>query len=110
MCHQADQRTFKFTYIGANIRSYEQSNVCGKRDPLLLALLLQDRNLGLEIRRLNVCDQSPLKSAAQTIFDLGKFFRRPVTRNHNLLHRLVQRVESMEELFLSAFLLRQELN
>ena len=42
--------------------------------------------------------------------NLRQLFGRTVAGDHDLLHGLVQRVEGVEELFLGAFLLRQELD
>ena len=110
MCHQSYERALEFAHVRANVRSDEQGNVCRKGDSFLLTLFLQDRHLGFKIRRLDVGNQSPLEAAAQAVFNFRQLFRRPVTGDHDLLHRLVQRVESMEEFFLGAFLLCQKLN
>src|SRR5581483_9428166 len=110
MSDQPDQRAFKLTHVRANIRSNEQRYVGGKRDPLLLALFLQDGDLSFKIRRLNVGDQAPLEATAKSVFNFGKFLWRTIAGDHDLLHGLMQRIESMEELFLGAFLLGQELN
>ena len=53
---------------------------------LTLGFFLQDRYLGLEIGWLNVRDQTPLKSAAQAVFEVGEFFGRSVAGDHDLLH------------------------
>ena len=79
-----------------------QRHVGRQRYFFLLRFLLQNRDLGLQIGRLNVGDQSPLEAAAQPVFDLGQFLGRAIAGNHDLLHRLVQRVEGVEELFLRA--------
>src|SRR5579884_1393 len=100
MRHQANQRAFELAHVGTNISRDEQGNVGRKRDPLLLRFLLQDRDLSLEVWRLNVSDQSPLEAAAQPVFNFRQLFWRTVTRDHDLLHRFMQRIESMEELFL----------
>ena len=82
----------------------------GKRDLFLLRLLLQDGNFSLQVGRLDVGDQSPLEAAAQAVFEFRQLLRRPVAGDHDLLHRLVQRIEGVEELFLRALFLRQELD
>ncbi len=76
----------------------------------LLRLLLQNGDLGFEVGRLDVGDQSPLEAAAQPVFEFRQLFGRTVAGDHDLLHGLVQRVEGVEELFLGAFLLGQELD
>ena len=110
MRHQADQRAFQLAHVGADVGGDEQRHIGRQRDLLLLGLLLQNRDLGLEIGRLNVGDQTPLEAAAQAVFDLGQFLGRAVAGDDDLLHRLVQRVEGMEELLLGALLLREELD
>ncbi len=77
---------------------------------LVLRLLLQDGDLGLQIGGLNVGDEAPLKTRAQTVFNLGQLLRRTIRSNHDLLHVLVQRVEGVEELLLRALFLRDELD
>ena len=64
MRHQAYQRTLELAHIRADIRRDEKRDIGRKRDPFLLSFLLQDSNLGLEIWRLNIGDESPLKAAA----------------------------------------------
>ncbi len=77
---------------------------------LALRLLLQNGDLGFEIGRLNVGDQSPLETRAQPVFNLGQLLGRTIGGDHDLLHALVQRVEGVEELLLRALLLRDELD
>ncbi len=105
-----DQRALKFAHVGAHIRGDEQRHVGRKLHLLVLGLLLQNGDLGFEIGRLNVGDQSPLKTRAQAVFNLGQFLRRTVGCDHDLLHALVQSIEGMEELFLRALFLRDELD
>ena len=72
-------------------------------------LLLQDRHLCLQIRGLDVGDQSRLKAGAQTIFDPpshwadGRWRRRSADDSCIL-------VECVEELLLGAFLAHQKLD
>ena len=107
---QPHQRAFEFAHVGAHVRGDEQRHIGRQLHLLALRLLLQDGDLGFEIGRLNVGDQSPLKARAQPVFNLGQFLGRTVRSDHDLLHALVQRVEGVEELFLRALLLRDELN
>ncbi len=95
------------------VRTFEAMNNAtsmGRVNLFALRLFLQNRDLGLEIRRLNVGDQSPLKPRAEPVLNLREFLRRTIRRDHDLLHALVQSVESVEELLLRPFLLRDELN
>ena len=59
---------------------------------------------------LDVGDQSPLESRAQPLLESGNFMGRTIAADDDLLLRVVQRVEGVEELVLRAFLARDELN
>jgi hypothetical protein len=43
----------------------------GKRNRLVFGLFLQNRDLRLDIRRLDVGDESPFEARAQTLFECG---------------------------------------
>ncbi len=86
------------------------ANIIGQHDLIALRLLLQNRNLGFQIGRLNVGDQSPLKARAEAIFDLGQFLRRTIAGDHDLTVGIVQRIEGVEELLLGALFSGKELN
>ena len=101
----SSSRTLVRTFDAMNKRHIRRQNhLFGLR------LLLQNRDLRLQIRRLNVGDQSPLEARTQTIFNLRQFLRRTVRRNHDLPHAFMQRIECVEELFLRALFLRDELD
>ena len=74
------------------------------------AFFLQNRDLGLEIGRLDVGDQAPLEARAQTLFEPRNLVRRAVAGEDDLLLRVVERVEGVEELVLRAFLAGEELD
>src|SRR5207247_9162520 len=59
-------------------------------DPHLAA---KDRDTRLEIRRLDVGDETPLEAAAEPLLERRDVARRPVRREHDLRAGLVQRVE-----------------
>ncbi len=82
----------------------------GSRDFFLLRLFLQDRDLGFEIGRLNIGDQSPLEAAAQPVFNFGQLFGGTVAGDDDLLHGVVQGVKRMEKFFLRPLLAGQKLN
>src|SRR6185312_651034 len=108
--YQADERAFQFTNVGADIGRDIERNIGGQDDFFLLRLLLQNCYLGFEIGRLDVGNQSPLEAAAQPVLEFRQLFGGTVAGDHDLLHGFVQRVEGVEELFLGAFLLGQELD
>ena len=88
----------------------ELEHVVGGVHPLLRGLLLQDRDAGLEVRRLDVGEQAPLEAGAHPVFQRGQLPRRAVRADHDLLVRVVQRVEGVEELLLRALAVLQELD
>src|SRR4051812_20781091 len=69
-----------------------------------------DRYLGFQVGWLDVSDQPPLEAAAYTVFKFRQLFGRAVAGNDDLPLRFIKRVESMEELFLRALFLLQELD
>ena len=107
---EPDQRALQLTNVGAHVAGDEQRNLGGKVGLLGLGFFLKDGDLGLEIGRLNVCDQAPLEARAQAVFEVCQLLGRAVAGDHDLLHALVQRVEGVEELLLGALLAGQELD
>ena len=73
-------------------------------------LLAQNGQPHLDVGRLQVGDQAPLKPGNQPLLEVLDLAGRTVARQHDLPVRLVQRVESVEELLLDALFARQELN
>src|SRR5215470_6866465 len=108
--HKADKGAFQLANVGPDVGGDEQRDIGGQGYFFLLGLLLKNCDFGLQVRRLDVGDQAPLEATAQAILDLGQFLGRTIAGNHDLLHRLVQRVEGVEELFLGALFLREELD
>ncbi len=70
--NEANQRTFQLTDVGAYVGCDEESDVCGKLSLLGLSFLLQNGDLGLKIRWLNVGNQAPLKTRTKTVFKVGQ--------------------------------------
>ena len=73
-------------------------------------LVLEDRDARLEVRCLDVGDQTALEARAQPVFELLDFARRAVGRQDDLLVGDVQGIEGVEELFLRALLAGEELD
>ena len=71
---------------------------------------MKDREASLEIRRLDVGDETPLKPRTQPVLERGNFLGRTVGRDDDLLVDLVQCIESVEELLLGAVLAGEELH
>src|SRR5207247_4431719 len=88
----------------------EVRDVVAESHALEGGLLLEDGHARLEVRRLDVSYQSPLEPRPQALLDLRDVFRRRVARHDDLLARLVERVEGVEELLLCALLAGDELD
>ena len=95
----SSSRTFDFVLVAMKIRTS-----CGRRHSFGFGLLVQDRHLGFEIRRLHIDHQTPFESGTKPLDQAGKLIRRRIARDHDLLLVVIQFVEGMEELFLGAFL------
>jgi hypothetical protein len=54
---------------------------------------VEDRNAGLDVRRLNVRDQAALESRHQSLFEKGDVLGRAITRHDDLPAGFVERVE-----------------
>ena len=73
-------------------------------------LLQQDGDAHFEFRRLDGDGQAPAEARDQAVLHAGDFLGIGVAGDHDLLVRLDQRVESVEELFLGAALAAEELD
>ena len=59
---------------------------------------------------LDVRDQPPLEARREPLLERGDLLRRPVARDDDLLVRVVQRVERVEELLLRALLAGEKMD
>ena len=91
-------------------RGDELEHVRRREQPLLRGLLLQDRDPGLQVGRLDVGEQAPLEPGPQPVLQRGQLLGRAVGGDDDLLVRVVQRVEGVEELLLRALAVLQELD
>jgi hypothetical protein len=80
----------------------ELQHLGGHQQPLRGGLLLQDRR--------DISDQDPLEPRAQSVLHPGQVLGPAVGRYEDLLVCVVQGVERMEELLLSALAVVQELD
>ena len=83
------QGSLQFTYVGADIVSYEDGHIFRKMDIVDFCFLLQDGNSSLQVRRVDICHQSPLKPRNQSFFQSFKFPRRAIAGHGDLLAVLV---------------------
>ena len=106
----ADQRAFEFADVALDAAGDQLENVVGDVEPIHLSLLAEDRDAGFQFRWLDVGDQAPLEPGSQPVLERGQLLGRPVRGDDDLLVRVVQRVEGVEELFLDAFFALDELD
>ena len=77
---------------------------------LAFGLSLQYGDLSLEIGRLYVSDQSPLKTRVKAFFYPRDIARRAIRGENYLLLSIIKGIKSVKELFLGPFLACDELN
>ena len=82
----------------------------GQIDPQVARLALEDGDARLQVRGLDGHRKPPAEARAQALLQAGKFLREAVAGEDDLLPRLEQRVEGMEELLLGALLAGEELD
>ena len=104
------QGAFQFPHVSADVLGDEIGHIVGQADARLLGLALQDGHPHLQFRRLDGHDQARVQTRDQPVVDALELLRVGVAGNDDL--PLVDRhcLEHMEELFLGALLVRQELD
>ena len=109
---QLDDAAFQLADAGPNVLGDETEHVIGNREleMILLRLLPENRDAMLEIGMADVGDHAPFKPRDQPVFETWNLLGLPVGRQHDLLVRLEQRVEGVEELLLRHFLAFQEMD
>ena len=98
--HQANQRAFELANIRFDGARDVLGHVVGKLHAFAFRLFLQNGDLGFQIGQLNIGDQAPFESRAQTLFNGRNFLRRAIGRDHDLFLLVVKRVERVEKFFL----------
>ena len=88
----------------------KRATLSGSSTLLGLGLLVQDGDLGLDVGRLDVGDQAPFEAAVESLFEGGNLARRAVAADDDLLLRVVEGIEGVEELLLGAVLAGDELD
>ena len=106
----AYERAFEAADIGADAGGQKIHHVVRQRDAHGLGFFIENGLAHFHVRRLQIRDQSPLKTRDQAMFQPLNFAGRPVAGQNDLLMRLVQGVEGMEKFLLDPFLARQKLD
>ena len=102
--------TLDLTDVGAEILCEEGENVIGNGHVDLICLLLDDGGTELQIRRLDIRDETPLKAGLESILQRLDFTGRAVGGHDDLLTGLMKGIEGVEELLLRGGLAGDELN
>src|SRR5690606_5352196 len=100
----------ELTDVRRDLRRDVLEDVVRGREPFAGSLLAEDRDAGLEVRRLDVRDEAPLEPGPQAVLEAVELLRRDVRGDDDLLVRVVQGVERVEVLLHRLFLALQELD
>ena len=87
-----------------------EGNLLWEMLPLCGRLAHQDGHTGFELGWFDSHGQTPAEARFQAFFQSRDFLRVPVTGQDNAALSLKERVESVKELFLGAFLAGKQLN
>src|ERR1700722_1819632 len=104
------QSPFELAYVRANSLRDEERDLLGQHGAGELRLRHQDRDTGLELRRLDGDCQAPTEARLQALLETIDFLRITVAGEDDLVLSLEQLVEGVEKLFLRALLAGEELN
>src|SRR5258708_38495328 len=79
-------------------------------EAMVLCFLLENGNFRFQVGRLNIGDQTPLKTGTKALFNRVDVLWQAVRGDDNLLLLLIQGVKGVEELFLRALFPGDELD
>src|SRR4029077_14340724 len=88
----------------------EAQHFLGDQASAISKLGVKNREASLEVRRLDVGDETPLETRAQPVFQGWDLLRRTDGGDDDLLVDLVKGIECVEELFLGPVFAREELH
>ena len=107
---QTGQAAFQLAYVGVDALGDQLQHIIGDDQVLKLGLLAQNGQTGLEVGALDVSVQAALEAAAQALLQLLDLPGRLVAGHDDLLARLLEVVEGVEELLLRGALAGNELD
>src|SRR5438128_4864947 len=96
------QRALQLADVALDLVRDEVQHLFRNQASVVAELGMKDREASLEIRRLDVGDETPLEPRTQAVLERGNFLGRTVGRDDDLLVDLVQRLDSLEALFSGA--------
>ena len=100
LCDDLVQNTFERTDILYRMFGYEFCDALFEEKFSCAGFFLEDRETCLKVGFTDVHDNSPLKSALETRFELSEFFWRTISREDYLFSCLVEDIEDIIEFFL----------
>lgn len=107
---QALDDALKLADVRGDVLRDVLNDILGENHAELRGLRADDGRARLEIRRLNVREQTALEPGAQAVVEALHLLRRPVGGHDDLFAGLIQAVEGVEKFLLCAVLAGDELN
>ena len=95
--HQRNEGAFQFADVGVDVVSNIFYHFVGHLHSVVGQFLAQDTHAGLDIRRQQLCSQTPFQARRETGLEALQFARGFVAGDDNLFACLVQGVEDVEE-------------
>ena len=104
ICHHFVERALQLPDIRFNVCGDILYNLIINLLVIHLSIFAQDCHTCLIIRRLDICDQTPLKTGAEALLQSLHFFWRFIGGYNNLLSSRMKDIERVKKLFLSGLL------
>ena len=106
----AGEGSFEFTDVADHMLRDELYDLIVHVEVVETSAVAQNRDSRFNIRRLDIRNQTPLKTGAQALFQTADFLRRTVGADDDLFVCVMQRVEGVEKLLLHGLFLCDELH
>ena len=106
----ANESALQLTDIRGDARGHVFEDLRGHLEALGVRLLMQDRDAGLQVRRLNVDEQARGEARPHAVLEALELGGGQVGGQDDLLVGAVQRIKGMEEAFDRLFLVADELD